>query len=399
MTLFNYIWSNIRFKSLTAIFNVLLLAIGIASILTLIHLNTQVENRFTKDLKGIDLVVSGKGSPLQIILANVFHLDIPTGNIPLAEADKLSKNPMIKQTIPLALGDNYNGYRIVGTNKDYITHYNGAFSTGRVFEKEMEAVLGSEVAKNHPLQLGDTIIGAHGLTGSDDLHSDSPYNIVGILQPTGTVLDRLVLTSVSSVWHVHRGHHHHHHHHKKHDNKEITALLISYKTPLAAVQLPRMINKNTTLQAASPAFEVARLTKMLGTGNDILYVFGIVLIAFAGFGFFVTLYNAIHERRYDIALMRSLGATKTKITSFIFAEIFILGICGLILGILITHLLLRMIAYWIYYTKQIVLDHVNVFNITDFYLGLIVLIGCLLAAIIPSIKAYRLPITKTLMQA
>ena len=106
MNILKLVWRNICFKPLASIFNVLLLAMGVATILTLLSLNTQIENRFSKDLQGIDLVVSGKGSPLQIILSSVFHLDIPTGNIPFLEAEKLKVNPFIKQAIPVALGDN-----------------------------------------------------------------------------------------------------------------------------------------------------------------------------------------------------------------------------------------------------------------------------------------------------
>lgn len=309
--------ANIKFKPLSAIFNVMLLAMGIAVILTLIHLNDQFDKRFAKDLQGIDLVVSGKGSPLQIILSNVFHIDIPTGNIPLDEVDKLKANPLIKSAIPVALGDNYNGYRIVGTNPDYIAHYKGELAHGNLFSDEMQVVLGSEVAAKHKNKVGDKIVGAHGLVNSDDLHTDHPYTVVGILKPTGTVLDRLVLTPVESVWHVHEEHHHDGD--EAEGEREITALLISYKSPLAAAQLPRLINSSSSMQAASPAFEVARLNKLMGTGGDILSAFGVLLIGFSTFGLFITLYNAVNERKYDIALMRSLGATRGRIAFAVLA--------------------------------------------------------------------------------
>lgn len=393
--------ANMRFKPLSAIFNVLLLAMGIATIVTLFHLNTQIENRFTKDLGGIDLVVSGKGSPLQIILSNVFHLDIPTGNIPLAEAEKLKANPLIKQTIPLALGDNYNGYRIVGTDTDYIEHYGGKVSQGRIFADTMEVVLGSDVAKRFNLSLGDKIVGAHGLTNSDDLHSDFPYTVVGILAPSDTVLDRLVLTTVDSVWHVHE------HpdadnpeeiaYKKTHPGKELTGLLIRYATPFAAVQLPRLINKNNQMQAASPAFEMARLTNMMGTGGDILSAFGVLLIGFAAFGFFVTQYNAVNERKYEIALMRSLGATKGKIFRFVIGEVMTLGVCGLVLGIGLAHVFLYITALWIKAAKHVSLHAVG-FDATEMKICAIALLISFVAGVLPALKASRLNIVKTLVQ-
>lgn len=394
--------ANIRFKPLAAIFNVLLLAMGIAVILTLVHLNQQIDNRFRQDLQGIDLVVSGKGSPLQIILANVFHIDTPTGNIPVSEANALKTNNLVKSAIPLALGDNYNGYRIVGTTTDYIDHYHAELAQGRLYTTAMEAVVGSEVAAKYHSRVGEQIVGAHGLVNSDDLHTDFPYTIVGVLKPTGGVIDRLVLTPIESVWHVHE------HpdaddpeevaYKKEHPWNEITALLISYKSPLAAAQLPRFVNKSSSMQAASPAFEVARLTKLMGTGSDVLSAFGILLIGFSAFGLFVTLYNAMNERRYDIALMRALGATRGRIFSFVMAEALTLGVAGIVLGVVLSEGFLRLTAAWIKQTKHITLQPVS-FGVLDGYVIGAALTISLLAGLIPALKAYRMNIVKTLVTA
>lgn len=401
--------ANIKFKPLSAIFNVLLLGVGIAVILTLIHLNDQLDKRFAKDLQGIDLVVSGKGSPLQIILSNVFHIDIPTGNIPLHEAEKIKKNPMVKSAIPVALGDNYKGYRIVGTNADYIAHYKGEFAQGGFPSDEMQVVLGNEVAETQHSKIGDKIVGAHGLVNGDDLHTDNPYKVVGILKSTGTVLDRLVLTPVESVWHVHEEHNHHdgeegrdeHHHdedaadHRDGDH-EITALLISYKSPLAAVQLPRLINSSSSMQAASPAFEVARLNKLMGTGGEILSAFGVLLISFSAFGLFITLYNAVNERKYDIALMRSLGATRGRIFGYVIAEVLALGLIGSVVGVVLAQIFLRGTAAWIYVSSHIVLEPAMIFARPEACVTILALAISIMAGLIPALKAYHTDIAKTL---
>ncbi len=392
--------ANIKFKPLSAIFNVLLLAMGIAVILTLIHLSDQLDKRFAKDLQGIDLVVSGKGSPLQIILSNVFHIDIPTGNIPLDEADKIRTNPMVQSAIPVALGDNYNGYRIVGTNADYIAHYHGELSQGSLFSDEMQVVLGAEVAEKHHLKIGDKIVGAHGLVNSDDLHTDNSYTVVGVLKPTGSVLDRLVLTPVESVWYVHEEGHHHDDEADHHEGeREITALLISYKSPLAAAQLPRLINSSSSMQAASPAFEVARLNKLMGTGGDILSAFGVLLIGFSAFGLFITLYNAVNERKYDIALMRSLGATRGCIFGFIMAEVLVLGLIGSVIGVFLTQVFLRSASAWIHASKHIVLEPAAIFGAPEACVIIAALAISILVGLIPAVKAYRMNIVKTLRQA
>lgn len=399
MNIFTISFANLRFRASNSFFNALILALGIAIIITLLHVSQQVESRFSRDLQGIDLVVGAKGSPIQLILSSVFHLDIPNGNIPIEEAEKLKKNPLIKSSIPVALGDNYNGFRIVGTTESYINHYGGKLSGGRLYSKEMEVVIGSEVAAKYPAKVGDKIVGAHGLTNSDDLHSDSPYEIVGILAPTGTVLDRLVLTPVESVWHVHE------HpdeddaeevaYKKEHPGNEITSLLISYSTPMAAVTLPREVNKTSSMQAASPAFELARLLKIIGVGSDAIKAFALVLIIIAAIGFFVTLLSAVNDRRYDITLMRSLGASRNKIFSFVLIEGLSLGICGAVLGLLLGHGFSYFAKIWIEQTRHMSLGNTG-FDIYELYILLGVIALSAIAAIIPAIAAYKTNISKIL---
>lgn len=391
--------ANLKFRALSSFFNILILALGIATIVTLLRVSEQVEQRFTRDLQGIDLVVGAKGSPIQLILSSVFHLDIPNGNIPLEEAQKLEGNPLIQSAIPMALGDNYNGFRIVGTTADYIRHYRGELAQGRLYTAQMEAALGSEVAAKYKLKLNDTLIGAHGLSNSDDLHTDFPYTIVGILKPTGTVLDRLVLTPVESVWHVHE------HpdaddpeevaYKKAHPEKEITSLLISYKTPMAAVVLPRLVNKTSSMQAASPAFETARLIKILGVGSEGIALFAAVLMGIAAVGFFVTLFNAVNDRRYDIALMRSLGATRGKIVKLVLAEGLALGVCGTLLGVALGHGFAYGAGRWIEETRHMQLNALG-FQAYEGYVMLMALGVSVIAAIIPAMMAYNVNVAKLL---
>ncbi|HWA34838.1 MAG TPA: ABC transporter permease, partial [Cyclobacteriaceae bacterium] len=258
-------------KKLSTVLNIFLLSLGTAVIVILILFNRQLEERISANAKGIDLVVGAKGSPLQLILCSVFHVDFPTGNIKLRDTEAIVKNPLIKEVIPLSLGDNFNGYRLVGTTKKYADLYGGTLSTGAWFEKEMEVVAGSTAARLGQLKVGDKFASSHGLTTDGD-HHDTNFIVTGILAPTNSVLDNLILTSVESVWHVHE-------HGDEADDeskpvtnpytlvpsvdrsdtiKEVTSLLIQFRNPMAAIQLPRFINSQTKMQAASPAFETAR---------------------------------------------------------------------------------------------------------------------------------------------
>jgi len=194
MNLFKLSWKYLTFRPLSTGLNVLLLALGLAIITVLLLIQDQFEKKMTQDAAGIDLVVGAKGSPLQLILSSVYHVDFPTVNIPMNEAVRLSRSRLVKQTIPMALGDNYQGYRIVGTNHDYLSLYEVGFSSGKAWEEPFEVVLGAMVAEKSGLKLGDTFTGSHGISVGSHDHDHHDFRVVGVLEPEGNVVDRLVLT-------------------------------------------------------------------------------------------------------------------------------------------------------------------------------------------------------------
>jgi putative ABC transport system permease protein len=386
----------LRHKPLGTLLNLITFASGIAVIVALLLVDAQLGDEFARNLRGIDLVVGGKGSPMQLILSSVFHLDIPTGNIPLSEAEKLEHNPMVASAIPVALGDNYAGFRIVGTTPTYPEHYLGQLRNGgRYWQKEMEAVLGAEVAESRGLEVGDEFVGSHGLAAGGEEHEESPYVVVGILEPSGSVIDRLVLTDVESVWHVHE--HHDLDSHRQDEGeprREITSLLLTYKTPLAAVTLPREVNRSTSMQAASPAFEIARLTSFMGVGTRVLETFGWFLIGLAGLGIFVALYNAMNERRYDLALMRGFGASPAKLLRLVISESMMLAFSGAVLGVALGHAIVGMAAVWLAHAKHI---HISgtVFLPEEAWLLATSVVIAFAAAVLPAIRVYRIDIFRT----
>ena len=156
MNILKLSWSNLKVKPLNTFLSLLLLTLGVALVSMLLILNKQLDEQFKRNISGIDMVVGAKGSPLQLILSSVYHIDNPTGNIPLEEAESLLKNPMVKECIPLAYGDSYKGYRIVGSNKDYVSHYGVTLEEGKFWSNEYEVTAGAVVAKNLGLKIGDT---------------------------------------------------------------------------------------------------------------------------------------------------------------------------------------------------------------------------------------------------
>jgi putative ABC transport system permease protein len=335
---------------LTAL-NVTMLALGVATIAFLLLVTHQAEERLSRDAKPVDLVVGAKGSPLQLILSAVFHADVPTGNIGVEEAESIVANPMVASATPIALGDSFRGYRIVGTDASFLGLYDAKLAQGAVFSKEMEAVLGAEVARRFGLAPGAIITGSHGLAQAGPSHDAHPYVVSGVLAPTGAVIDRLVVTSVGSVWQVHE-------HHAPAPGAtatpspgggrlEITALLIRYATPLAAAMLPRSINASTAMQAASPAYESARLLDLLGVGVETLRWFAFVLMASAALSVFVALTSALQERRYDLALLRTLGARPATLAALTLAEGVTLLVAGAILGLAFGHGAVEVLGQWL----------------------------------------------------
>ncbi len=204
--LFKISWKNILDKKLNSFLCILLMTLGIAMISLLMLLGKQLQDKFAKNISGIDLVVGAKGSPLQLILSSVYQIDNPTGNVYLDDVAAIAQNPLVKEMIPLSMGDNFQGYRIVGTNKKYFEHFKTQFADGQLFKKNLEVVLGGQTALNTGLKIGDTFASAHGLDSEGEKHADEKYKVVGILAFNNSVIDNLILTSLNSVWNIHENH-------------------------------------------------------------------------------------------------------------------------------------------------------------------------------------------------
>ena len=354
------VWKNIVYKPLNTALCVGLLLFGVGIISLLLVIQDQLEQKFARDLQNIDMVIGAKGSPLQLVLSAVYHLDAPTGNIKLSDARKIMDNPMVQEAIPLAYGDSYQGYRILGTTEAYLKKYDAVLREGRLFSESMQATIGSSIAKKTGLQIGDTFFGTHGEVKGGHVHEDHPYTVVGILQSTNTVLDNLVLTKLESVWQVHaqpkteqfpldtlhaaqpdtelgHGHDGIQDHEQSAsavnaDSMEITALLLKCKTKIAILNIPRIINEQTNMQAVLPTLEINRLFYMLGIGAMTLKMIAGGIMGMAGFSVFFVLYNRLRERKYELALMRTMGYRPWQLFIMLVLEGILLAIVGYVLG-------------------------------------------------------------------
>lgn len=386
-----YLWSS----PLTTALNLLLLTLGLAAVTFVLRASAQVEAGLKRDLASIDLVVGAKGSPMQIMLAGVFHLDAPTGNIPLATLELLKQQPLVAQAVPLSLGDSFRGYRIAGTTLAYIDLYGGQMGQGALWTKPMQAVLGAEVARTSGLKPGDRFAGSHGLAEGGGAHGEHQFEVVGVLAESGSVLDRLVLTDLASVWEVHEDHAVSHD--EESERKEITLALVRYRSPLAAVMLPRWVNAQDGLQSAAPALETARLMRLVGAGTEVLRGFGIVLLAAAGLSVWVALLHAVRARQGDLAMLRMLGAPASRVAALIALEALLLAGLAAVLGLVAGHGLVALLERLLAERQSLRLGQLGMSE-AEWLVPLLAGALALLAAAWPAWRAYRLDVT-TLLQA
>ncbi len=439
MNIFKLSFKNIFHKPVGTILSIVLLTLAVGIISILIHVNSSIENQMNNNLKGIDMVVGAKGSPLQLILSSVYHVDSPTGNISLADAKSITNNRMVKNSTKLSFGDNHKGFKIVGTEKSFLELYNCNIKNGRVWEKSLEAVVGKKAAQILDLKIGDEFTSSHGLGDYGESHEDSVFEVVGILEYSGSVADQLILTSLESVWDIHDEHDHEHddehdhehddehdhehddehdhehddehdhehddEHDHEHDDehdqgdedgKEITSILIKFDSPMNIISFPRYINEETNMQAAVPSYEISRLFKIFGIGFETLTYLAYLIMFVSGLSLFLNLLNSLRERRYEMALIRTIGGTKIQTSLMLFYESIILCLIGFFGGIILSR-------FGILITSSLLEESLNYsisipifLSVQEFILLIFSISIGIFACIVPAYSVYNMNISKTL---
>ena len=386
----------ILFRPLMSVLSLLLVSLGVGTVVLVSLVSEQLEDRAQRDAAGIDLVVGARGSALQLVLAGVYHLDVPPGNIPLSALDEIRELPMAGAVLPMALGDSFRGFRIVGSQAELVDWLGARLQQGTMFDAPMQAVIGAEVARASGLKVGMRFAGQHGLSVDAPVHGDHVYQVRGVLAPSGGVMDRLILTPIESVWKVHEG--------EPADEgeraqleaaREISLILVRYASPLAAVTLPRNINAAGRWLAASPSFESARLMGLLGVGVDTLRGLGLLILLIAGLSVFVALLQALSERRRELALLRLLGAPPGALVGLLMLEGLVLTVPGAVLGALAAHLALALVGQVAVSGVGVPLDAWILTGTEVVAVGGAWALG-LVAALWPAWQVVRLPLADTL---
>lgn len=437
MNVFTLALASIRSRPLQATLCVMAVSIGIALLCAIFLLSQSVQSGFLRNAQNINMVVGAKGSPLQLVLSSVYHADIPQGNISLQDYEKIERSSGVERAIPLVMGDNYRGWRMIGSVPGYINLYGGKIGKGRMFHEGFETVAGARTGLN----VGDQFAVSHGFSAdSRDVHDENLYTVTGVLEATGTVLDKVLVTSIKSVQDLHHNHeynesdtdhdHEEHHEHDQtqghdqehenhdehnhgetvsHKNKtqtgqvenspenQITAVFVDVKSPIALMNLPRQLNASPNLTVAVPSYEIARLTKNLGIGKKVVMIVGGIVTILSALILLASLLSGLSLRRYDLAILRVLGATQAQLSATIIAESVILSLIGAFIGVIIGH----SIAYFVVISTDslnglVIANDVLMPQFLDVKLMAIGIIVGVIAAIVPSISAARTQITNLL---
>ncbi len=385
MSLFRIAWRYVWVRPLITLLTVSGIALGAGLISGVLTLKREIEAAFIKESAYFDLVVGAKGSPLQLVLSSVYHLDLPTGNIPIQRYWALRKDFRVLNSAPLGLGDSYEGFRIVGTTPQFFDFATRAkesqpsekyypLGQGRLFEKDFEAVIGSQVAESQGLKLGSTFVGGHGLVasqgadGTNEEHDQFPYQVVGVLEPTGTSADRVIWVPISSVWKTHEAEYADETQEPEggsvaaapgfpfaepseadlNSDREVTAALLQLKAPGMRYMMTAQIQKGTEAMAAVPINEMLRLYQNILTPfqNALLAVAYLVALVSA-LSVATTLYQAMERRRQDVATLRLLGAHPRETLWIALLETLFLCCLGVMVGGGLGHAGIELASGWI----------------------------------------------------
>ena len=440
MPLWKIAYRSIQFRSVSSVLTAFSMSLGVALVVTVIVIHGVLNDSFNKSAQGYDLIVAAKGSPLDVVLSSVFYLRPPVGEVP---EDYLKifqgrspltiegQNPQVisyvEEAIPISIGHHFKGVPLIGTTPEFFTKlkYMGnqpyKFSAGEniPFDGDFTAVIGSRASKRTGLRVGDTFTPEVAQDAAACDHHE-PFKIVGILAPTGTPNDGAIFVNIEGFYDMH-GHNHDEHDHTNEESRRYSAILLMTKqndikpagievdpnNPAAmltqrnvvnrqAMELPRILDKTTDVQAVSPIREIETLlSNIIGNIQIVLLLLAMLVILVAGIGMMVSIYNSMSERRQEIVLMRALGARRLTVMAIILLESILLSLGGGALGLMFGHLLIAGIGPLLSEHTGIVIRAWN-FQLTEIILipGLILLAS--IVGFLPAAVAYRQDVATSL---
>ncbi|GLT16250.1 peptide ABC transporter permease [Vibrio zhanjiangensis] len=361
--IFMLAWKSVLNRRVTAILTIMTVAISVILLLGVERVRTQAKNSFANTISGTDLIVGGRSGQVNLLLYSVFRIGNATNNIDWKSFEEFSHHRAVKWAIPISLGDSHKGFRVMGTNHDYFQHYRYGkkhpltISKGKEFNGLFETVIGSEVARDLGYKIGTEIIIAHGVSDVGfSRHDNLPFKVVGILDPTGTPVDKTVHVSLEAIEAIHVGWESGAHlgntpsadqlESQIFKPKQITAMLLGLNSKIQAFSLQRQINTypKEPLSAILPGIALHELWGMMSVAEQALMVISVFVVIAGLLGMLSSLLTSLQERRREMAILRAMGARPRHILSLLVLEASCLTLFGLVAGVVVLYGLLASAA-------------------------------------------------------
>ncbi len=408
MTVIRLALRSLRNRWLTALLAVLAIAVSVVLLLGVEKMRTGAKASFANTISGTDLIVGARSGGIQLLLYSVFRIGNATNNVSWRSYQEIAKRKEVAWIVPLSLGDSHRGFRVLGTTQGYFQHYkyrrtrNLQFAEGKPFDDLFDTVLGADVAAELGYKVGDPIVIAHG-TGKivTARHEDKPFRVSGILEKTGTPVDRTVHASLEAIEAIHidwRSGRRSATRKVSADDvrtlklrpKGITAAMIGLKSKISTFKLQRFIAtyRREPLSAILPGATLYELWALIGTAEKALLIVSVMVVITAILGMITMILATLNERRREIAILRSVGAGPGTVIGLLISEAAVLTLAGVILGVAATYALLYALRPLVDSLYGLYLD---VSPLTGFeWLALSAIVaGGVLAGLIPALRAYR----------
>lgn len=392
-------WRNLWQKPLQSLLTIAVVATSVALCVIVMLLAASIQQGLIGATEPFDLIVGAKGSPNQLVLNTVFLQDVPIGNIDYDLVGELAANPLVQTAIPLGFGDNYRGYRIIGTENALFDHRNKngrqpwlELKEGRVFQTDFEAVIGAKTAQELGLKIGDHFASAHGVVPGGETHEQHPFTVVGVIQSVHGPYDQSILVPLTSIWKLHdhgKGAHDEPvaDDHAEHAEKKTTVILVKPKGYSEAMRLYQAFQKDPRAQLVFPAQVVVRLFAALGEGEKILRMIGYAVFAMALLLVSFSLYWSSLSRSRDRAILRAIGAGRRDIFIILLVEGVLLVWAGVLAGVLLGHGIYAVVASLLEQKTAVALGTFLVAE--ELYTILFILLAGILSSLIPAATTSR----------
>lgn len=408
MNLLKLAWASLANRRYTAILTLATIAISVTLLLAVERVQQEARKSFASTISGTDLIVGGRTGAVQLLLYSVFRIGDATNNIRWESYQQILKQPSVRWAVPISLGDSHRGWRVVGTTRGFFEHYRyGAkrevrFAEGQAFADLYDVVLGAEVAEALDYRLGQDVVVAHG-TGRVSFvnHDDKPFRVVGILERTGTPVDRALYVSLEAIEAIHvdfvsgvqlPGRNISAEQAREMDltPKQITAVYLGLKTPVAAFALQRTINqyRGEPLMAILPGATLQQLWSLVGVAENALTIVAAFVVVAGLLGMLSTMLSGLALRRREMAILRSVGARPHQVLSLLVLESGVLTLLGIIAGVALLYLGIAVSAPWVETRYGIALG-LGPLSAESLKLLAGVWIAGLVVGLWPGIKAYR----------